>query len=54
MSDQPLQDYRCDTSTIVHRAPAHPTRHDLVVMSPRFHADPLEPMAWMRSNAPVY
>ena len=54
MSETSLQDYRFDTSTIVHRDPPHPTRDDIVVMSTDFHADPFERMAWMRDNAPVY
>ena len=54
MSDSPLDDYRFDTSTIVHRTPEHPTRDDLEVMSLDFNADPFERMAWMRENAPVY
>ncbi|MEM8922094.1 MAG: cytochrome P450 [Actinomycetota bacterium] len=45
---------RFDPATIVHRTPAHPVRHDLRVMSLAFNADPLEPLAWMRRNAPVY
>ncbi len=49
-----LQPYRFDPSTIVHRTPTHPTRDDIVAMSPDFHADPGEPMAWMRANAPLY
>ena len=50
----PLDDYRFDTSTIVHRTPAHPTRDDLEVMSLGFNAEPFERMAWMREHAPVY
>ena len=49
----PLDDYRFDTSTIVHRTPTHPTRGDLEVMSLGFNAEPFERMAWMREHAPV-
>ena len=54
MSDNPLDAYRFDPETIVHRTPEHATRDDIVVMSLDFNADPLERMAWMRANAPVY
>ena len=54
MSESPLDDYRFDTSTIVHRTPQHPTRDDCVVMSLDFNADPFERMAWMRKHAPAY
>jgi cytochrome P450 family 142 subfamily A polypeptide 1 len=54
VSDNPLDAYRFDPETIVHRAPEHATRDDIVVMSLDFNADPLERMAWMRANAPVY
>lgn len=46
--------FRFDRSTIRHRTPEHPTRDDIEVMSVEFHADPMERMAWMRDNAPVY
>jgi cytochrome P450 family 142 subfamily A polypeptide 1 len=54
VSDNPLDAYRFDPETIVHRTPEHATRDDIVVMSLDFNADPLERMAWMRANAPVY
>ena len=54
MSDNPLDAYRFDPETIVHRTPEHATRNDIVVMSLDFNADPLARMAWMRANAPVY
>ena len=54
MSDNPLDAYRFDPETIVHRTPEHATRDDIVVMSLDFNADPLERMAWMRANAPIY
>ncbi|MEO0493850.1 MAG: cytochrome P450 [Actinomycetota bacterium] len=54
MSDNPLDAYRFDPETIVHRTPEHATRDDIVVMSLDFNADPFERMAWMRENAPVY
>lgn len=54
MSDNPLDAYRFDPETIVHRTPEHATRADIVVMSLDFNADPLERMAWMRANAPIY
>ncbi|MGB0501077.1 MAG: cytochrome P450, partial [Acidimicrobiales bacterium] len=54
MSDNPLDAYRFDPETIVHRTQEHATRDDIVVMSLDFNADPLERMAWMRANAPVY
>ena len=54
MSDNPLDAYRFDPETIVHRTPEHATRDDIVVTSLDFNADPLERMAWMRANAPVY
>jgi len=54
VSDNPLDAYRFDPETIVHRTPEHETRDDIVVVSLDFNADPLERMAWMRANAPVY
>ena len=51
VSDNPLDAYRFDPETIVHRTPEHATRDDIVVMSLDFNADPLERMAWMRANA---
>ena len=54
MSDNPLDAYRFDVDSIVHRTPEHATRDDIVVMSLDFNADPFERMAWMRENAPVY
>lgn len=36
------------------RTPAHPARADISLMGLDFNAAPLEPMAWMRANAPVY
>ena len=51
MSDNPLDAYRFDPETIVHRTPEHATRDDIVVMSLDFNADPLERMAWMRATA---
>ena len=54
MSDNPLDAYRFDVDSIVHRTPEHATRDDIVVMSLDFNADPLERMAWMRASAPIY
>ncbi|MEM8705759.1 MAG: cytochrome P450 [Actinomycetota bacterium] len=54
MSDNPLDAYRFDVDSIVHRTPEHATRDDIIVMSLDFNAEPFERMAWMRDNAPVY
>ena len=34
--------------------PDHPTREDIRLLHPEFHADPFERFRWMRSHAPVY
>ncbi|MCP5178368.1 MAG: cytochrome P450 [Pseudomonadales bacterium] len=34
--------------------PDHPTRDDIQLLHPDFHANPFERFAWMRANAPVY
>lgn len=34
--------------------PDHPTRDDIRLLNPEFHADPFERFRWMRRNAPVY
>jgi cytochrome P450 family 142 subfamily A polypeptide 1 len=36
------------------RTPEHPTRHDISLLDIEFNAEPLERLAWMRANAPVY
>lgn len=46
--------YRYDESLTQHRTPEHPVRDDIEVLSLDFNADPIERMAWMRQNAPVY
>lgn len=46
--------YRYDESRTKHRTPEHPVRPGVEVLSLAFNADPLEHMAWMRGNAPVY
>jgi cholest-4-en-3-one 26-monooxygenase len=32
----------------------HPTRDDIRLLHPEFHADPFERFSWMRAHAPVY
>ena len=34
--------------------PDHPTRDDIRLLHPEFHANPFERFRWMRTNAPVY
>ncbi len=34
--------------------PDHPTREDIRLLHPEFHADPFERFRWMRTHAPVY
>lgn len=34
--------------------PDHPTREDIRLLHPEFHADPFERFRWMRQHAPVY
>ena len=36
------------------REAQHPTREDVRLLSPEFHADPFERFRWMREHAPVY
>jgi cholest-4-en-3-one 26-monooxygenase len=36
------------------RTAQHPTRSDIHLLGLDFNASPLEPLAWMRANAPVY
>jgi cholest-4-en-3-one 26-monooxygenase len=36
------------------RTAPHPTRSDIHLLGLDFNASPLEPLAWMRDNAPVY
>ncbi len=48
------EEYRVVLDRAGTRTPEHPTRDDVLLLSPDFYADPDERMTWMRENAPVY
>ncbi len=52
--EQRLRPYEIALDRAGTRTPDHPTRADVSLLSADFHADPLDHLAWMRREAPVY